>query len=399
MNKKISFPLVIISITVLAVLVAGIVVWQYLEITKEKLQESKVEYLYPVQWVQDNKMVVFNENYEFDSELDDLDDYLMLTKGYEETNKVIIVRNCEEYFWGIKEDFYPMSGSFNLGMAYFFEKQCIIPKYLSTATSSNISYINDFVLDENSFKNLPAAIQPIGAKGVKPKDKKLTWGEYNKSIRFKEKESDFYISLEDNSKNYGVSIIGRGDFNQDGIEDLFIKVSFKVKDGTLTGEEYTIITRLGPSEPIISLGEVDLEEIVKQLENESIEDKVLKIYKFPWYLSILLPIDKDLENLSFNKSSLDDSFIEFYITPSEEISIPEVCSSKMFIGWVSKEDEVPEPPIGVGQDCVYKCDSYLCFWPPQASWCDYGTDYLTLVTLEDKLRTEFLESLKNAECL
>jgi len=263
MYKKISFPIAVIIIIVLVVLIIGaIFAYQYLWLTGDRINKSS-EYPYPVQWVYKDKMIVFNQDkkYSFDKEkLEKMGFYddLVLYKYLKDKNNFEkrTIKNCEEFLTALEDGFYHEGKSYTRAYQSAVESYCLVPEYLKLATGSNKSYVGDFVLDENSFKDLPATIEPVVGIGSEIDGEGLTWGEYNNTVKFKEK-GDFYISLEDFATYYDITILGRGDFNQDEIEDLLVQVSFKVKGGTLSGSEYLVLTRFSSEGSIIDLGRVE----------------------------------------------------------------------------------------------------------------------------------------------
>ncbi len=277
LSSKISWVILIV-IAILAISVSGFAVWQNFETLRIKSTKNNETSLYPVKWVQDGKMVNFDKNKDYEINKKTLKENghyndLILVKGYKETRKERKVRNCEDYFWAVKEDFGSESTLSNAHEG-FFKESCVIPKYLGDAIGSKISYIDDFILDKDVIEDFPGTVEPIIGIDNRSKAEGLSWREYNKSIRFIEKKNDFSIKLEDDSAMYQVSVIGRGDFNKDGIEDLFIKTSFHVKGGTLSGSEYLVITRFVSGGKIVNLGEININNLI--LQESTIEDDILK---------------------------------------------------------------------------------------------------------------------------
>ncbi len=230
---------------------------------------SSTRETYQVQWVpmwaEEKKMIIFDETEEHGGKAlkEGYDEPLLLVKGYEETREEIEVRDCKEYFSAIEKGFGP-STTYAKSYLGYFEQHCLVPKWLTIATGSNVSYLDNFVLTEDSFKKLPASVEPVCGMDYSLLKKGLTWGEYNEEIKFIEKKDDFTLSLEDDTTWYSISIIGRGDFNQDEIEDLLMKTYCRAKGGSLSEVDYLIMTRLGYGRPLIYLGEawnvVDLEK-------------------------------------------------------------------------------------------------------------------------------------------
>jgi hypothetical protein len=101
-------------------------------------------------------------------------------------------------------------------------------------------------LTSDSLSELPP-ILVVGAKDVqraaeKAEQNGTDWQQYNPGIKITSIDGD-RLEAEDENNYYTLSILARGDFNGDGVEDCAVVGSVKGKQTTWVSNEYFIFTQ------------------------------------------------------------------------------------------------------------------------------------------------------------
>ncbi|WP_415846683.1 hypothetical protein, partial [Vibrio aerogenes] len=102
-------------------------------------------------------------------------------------------------------------------------------------TQPKISYIQEFILDKNSVQLFPASVGEVISNDDQrriDKNPDMTFGEFTQIKNFA-KQDKYSVSIEDNSGGIQyMTILAKGDFNGDQVEDLLLSVNNQVKEGT-----------------------------------------------------------------------------------------------------------------------------------------------------------------------
>lgn len=112
---------------------------------------------------------------------------------------------------------------------------CRATALLLNAKNAEVSYIPSHFLDQSMPEKFPIALAfrlSIAGGGIDLEDKTIRfWNDIDKSLRFKAISKD-QVEFSDDGGFQVISLVGRGDFNNDKLEDILISVQEAVVDGT-----------------------------------------------------------------------------------------------------------------------------------------------------------------------
>ncbi|SHO55424.1 hypothetical protein VQ7734_01152 [Vibrio quintilis] len=175
-------------------------------------------------------------------------DYNFKVSKYSDKNssKPEVVNNCKSmlnlYPMGFRPTYIPDTDIYN----YLYAKCKSIDISLNIYPSSN-SYVANFKLNTEGVKNLPKNIAFIPStseyKDIHSNEKIKILEEVNHIIKVTQK-SNLRVIAEDNSGGIqDISILAKGDYNHDNIEDIMFKVSNSVIGGSYTSYYLYILTK------------------------------------------------------------------------------------------------------------------------------------------------------------
>lgn len=202
---------------------------------------------YPVRWTDHVKIKDLKEINRLSSEPVDMSQSRGELELTNENGEKVKVTTCKEY-WDYKEKGYRPYTTYDRAMESWFIKTCDPLKYLKGAKPSRVSYVTDFDLTKNPLQILPCTLD-LNLSGDEVKKAKeliakgLTWKDFtpNKTAEIIDKNE---IKLEDEGSITWITFSAFGDFDNDGIEDILLDVSHKVKDGSYADHGHSILTRL-----------------------------------------------------------------------------------------------------------------------------------------------------------
>lgn len=152
--------------------------------------------------------------------------------------KTVQVSTCQEFVSGIKEGPVNVEETTNNMQIFADYQPCITSWMLSRAQPSKKSFLTgDFanlLLDHLDLSSFPSSLGP-----------RL---ENNKQIleafHFKDtKTTDKQVTINDNGWTYEFTLLARGDFNSDGIEDLLIRFLDQAGEGNYFSLQTLILER------------------------------------------------------------------------------------------------------------------------------------------------------------
>ncbi len=143
---------------------------------------------------------------------------------------------------------YCANNTFSMTMESFFIRQAVSLVHLSYARPSAVSHLADIRLDQIDPGSLPATL--------------FHWGELPDSLPIStlsdldpgsevDSASSHHLSITSQSGWHRYELIGWGDFNWDGIEDILVYHSFRVVDGTMRWYDHCILTRTSPDGDLV----------------------------------------------------------------------------------------------------------------------------------------------------
>lgn len=173
-----------------------------------------------------------------------------------DSNIVINVRNCEEYFHYKNKGYYAYT-TYSMKMSAFFERTCGLIKALKEASIPTFNYISDSNASINNFELLPLSLFKSFSPDTSELVESLTestfqdWIEDGNFKVIEQFENGFHIV----HSGEGLVMIEllRADINKDNIEDILIYCYSYATEGTL-GYGYTnIISRLESESKFIEI--------------------------------------------------------------------------------------------------------------------------------------------------
>jgi hypothetical protein len=138
---------------------------------------------------------------------------------------------------------------------------CRITVAIQDAKPSRVSYLGTFALDDRRLKEIPAAVIPTPSQWEEKRLKEASargtsWKGWDRLIRVT-KTFGAAVTVESPDTRCHLSVDGRGDFDDDGIEDLVLSRSGGGQEGTWSSTAAFVLTRRSPHGRI---------EIVKVIE-------------------------------------------------------------------------------------------------------------------------------------
>lgn len=190
-------------------------------------------------WTENNS---FNVS-QFDSEID------------AENRKMGIVNNCTSMIELYSAGYQPASSYGVYRNAYVLCKLIDVAQHLQ---ASDTSYLAEFKLDLNSIKNLPKNMAFIVSSSEYDrvlKDPKIkTLDDASKIEVFEDEDGQVFTENDYEGLQY-MSILAKGDVNNDNIEDIVINVFNAVKQGTYSASHLYVLTKTKKEGDWIVLGD------------------------------------------------------------------------------------------------------------------------------------------------
>ncbi len=126
--------------------------------------------------------------------------------------------------------------------------RCRAIEALSTARTARVDRLGPFPLDDARLAELPAALMPVlGPRKQSDRIAKLsaagkTWTDVERALRITDKQGDITF-VQGKESRASLEILGRGDVDGDGFEDILLLRSGSGKGGTASVTEAFVLTR------------------------------------------------------------------------------------------------------------------------------------------------------------
>lgn len=181
--------------------------------------------------------------------------------GPAEMSNHTAVNSCDQAFAAIKAGVHAAGSANDIDIYKNRLIACIAARVIFHGEPAKTSYLRNFKMDSAEVRNVPAALTLVISNSqtakvtraiklgktlgdVLPKDATFT-------VRHNPRGNAPMVRVHDGTGGIeDMSLLARGDFNHDGIEDLLIAVSSSVVGGTYTQNDLYLITRLGPHKPM-----------------------------------------------------------------------------------------------------------------------------------------------------
>jgi hypothetical protein len=123
---------------------------------------------------------------------------------------------------------------------------CQALRALRQAKPARVSHVSDFHLDAKAPGLLPATLAPSLSSDEEQTVKDaaargLSWLDYQPKLTSKPGERQLSVTADDTTTK--LEIYGRGDFNNDGIEDILIRADVSLAAGSYTNSRLFLLTR------------------------------------------------------------------------------------------------------------------------------------------------------------
>jgi hypothetical protein len=151
------------------------------------------------------------------------------------------VANCVDYLKATSDGLIAAT-TFAANLQYPFILHCFLLRDLKSAKPAVASFV-PHEWPQESLNILPPLLQWYPERrSDKPK---LEWASESGATVTNVKGD--LLEVDDQFSEFHLHIVGRGDFNGDGFEDLAVVGEVQVKSGSYFGASYYLLTRCGPS--------------------------------------------------------------------------------------------------------------------------------------------------------
>jgi hypothetical protein len=132
---------------------------------------------------------------------------------------------------------------------------CRVMQALLAAKPAAVTHLGGFLLDDRSLDQLPASLIPTASSEEARKweaaaTRGTSWRKADPKIHVVKKKTDA-ITIESARTRAILTLLGRGDFDGDGAEDLVIERAGGGIKGTWTSTEAFVVTRRKPAAPLV----------------------------------------------------------------------------------------------------------------------------------------------------
>lgn len=168
-------------------------------------------------------------------------------------NTATDVSTCKALTDAINSGYQPES-EFHGKYIYWRHNHCQAVSYIGQMKRFNTSYIRDLVLDSS----LPAIAPPalaliISNDDIRKSHQVATWAEMSTMTRIDINNSEQSIYHDDSGGIQTVTLMARGDYNGDHIEDVLLFFDNNVEGGSYQSQDAFILTRTAPDAPLALL--------------------------------------------------------------------------------------------------------------------------------------------------
>jgi len=158
------------------------------------------------------------------------------------------IRTCDAYQRALKAG-WSAENNAQIATEGFFIKGCALPQLILAAKPSRVSYVGTLTLGASALDVLPPSVEALnydedGMKAAETKGQSLR--QFDSTLKV-EKAEGLRLVVANEDARYDLEIVGYGDFNNDGIEDLLLFQASYATQGTMHVYAPLILTRSTPS--------------------------------------------------------------------------------------------------------------------------------------------------------
>ncbi len=140
--------------------------------------------------------------------------------------------------------------------------RCRVIEQLGKATPARADHLGKFTLDNARLAELPAILHPLAGPGdavarlQKASSDGVSWKKWDGSVRTARGHGE-RVSVVGKDVDCFLQVLGRGDLNGDGVEDLVLLRSGGGRQGTWNSIAAFVLTRRGPGQRVEVLRELN----------------------------------------------------------------------------------------------------------------------------------------------
>jgi hypothetical protein len=172
------------------------------------------------------------------------------------TMKNINVSNCLEVVTAVDSG-YKSKQMFEQGAIDALHHSCDVLNQMLKLSLSKYSYLGDIALDKNFAKQAPAQFAlVISNDDVRRVKKSASWEAMSQIQRVEKLNEEQSIYYDSRGSIQKVTLIAKGDYDGDAIEDMLLYVENSVEGGSYATVKAFFITRLKEGGPLLILKEL-----------------------------------------------------------------------------------------------------------------------------------------------
>jgi hypothetical protein len=159
-----------------------------------------------------------------------------------------IAQNCKEYDEFKKQGLEVGVTTFDLTQESFFKQKCTLLQLIKKAQPSKKSFLSHYKFTKNSLRDFPPSLggiwgEPSRLSSLREAMKAgKSWADFDpkKKVTQITKNS---ITFADRNEKVFLEFLVWGDFNHDGVEDVWVKVATHAIEGSFRSYDHAILTR------------------------------------------------------------------------------------------------------------------------------------------------------------
>lgn len=175
-----------------------------------------------------------------------------LVKGEWPGDDETLTNNCVSYEKLYNEGYYART-NYTLKILQFHTAICHALELLASAKPARTSFVSTFKFDRKAVTFLPAMITSAGSNDYACRqfvanERRISWSDFS-TYEFEEIEvvNDYEMNTKTIGEHVSLQILARADFNNDGLEDIMVRVHQNAVGGTWGSTGITLITRDSPN--------------------------------------------------------------------------------------------------------------------------------------------------------
>jgi len=153
-----------------------------------------------------------------------------------------LTKKIESGYYAEKEYEHSFINAININCGVWYE--------MAKITSSKVSYISNIFSDSHFAEKAPPEFALIISRDDERRlAKAKSWQEMSKIQKVKKLNSDQAVYYDNSAGIQNLTLMAKGDYNQDGIEDAILYMENSVEGGSYSSTHAYIITRLAENAP------------------------------------------------------------------------------------------------------------------------------------------------------